>query len=132
MSQQANTAEAPTKTSILTKVAIVWAAIAALVPTVIGVIMLRTPQRVMTPGTTVAETFATMAYRNFGFSAVLALALFTQPRNVVAFLLLARGLTEWADGLSGVFIARDAWLMPAIGGLGDLVFAYVLYRSQRR
>lgn len=117
------------RTSILVKVAIVWAAIATLVPSVIGVLMVQDPASLTTPGTTVADTFAALAYRNFAFSAVLALALLTQPRRVIAFLLAARGLTEWGDAFSGVFVARDAWLMPTLGGLGDLLFAWVLYRS---
>ena len=50
MSQQTAAAQAPGKTSILAKVAIVWAAIAAVVPTVIGVIMVRTPLLALLPG----------------------------------------------------------------------------------
>ena len=116
----------------LRRFALGWAALAAIVPTIFGTVMLLKPERLIAPGTTVAQTFATLAYRNFAFSAVLAFAVLTQPRQVVAFLLAARGLTELVDGLSGVFIARDAWLMPAIGGLCDLAFAWVLYRSDRR
>jgi len=45
-------------------------------------------------------------------------ALITQPKRVVAFLLIGRGLTELADGLSGIFVASGgAAIGPYIGGL---------------
>ena len=122
---------APGTSPILLKVALVWAALAAIIPTIFGIVMLVAPDKLIAPGTTVVQTFATLAYRNFAFSAVLALAVATQPRRVVAFLLAARGLTEAVDGFSGVFIAHDAWVMPAIGGVTDCIFAWLLYRSDR-
>jgi hypothetical protein len=115
--------------STLDKLALVWAALATLIPVVFGVILVRNPGSLLAPGITVLDVMRGMGLRNFAFSLVLAVALLTQPRRVAAFLLAARGLTEWADALSGVFEAPV--LVPVIGGLGDLLFAYVLYKSQR-
>ena len=123
------TSSAPLKSSNLEKVALFWAALATLIPVVFGVLLVTKPASLLAPGTTVLDVMRGMGLRNFAFSLVLAVALLTQPRRVPAFLLAARGLTEWADALSGVFEAPT--LVPVIGGLGDLLFAYVLYRSQR-
>ena len=123
------TASAAPKSSLLEKVALVWAALAALIPVIFGVLLLTRPASLLAPGSTVLDVMRGMGLRNFAFSLVLAVAVLTQPRRVPAFLLAARGLTEWADALSGVFEAPI--LVPVIGGLGDLLFSYVLYRSQR-
>lgn len=119
----------PLKSSPLEKGALVWAALATLIPIVFGVLLVTRPASLLSSGTTVLDVMRGMGLRNFAFSLVLAVALLTQPRRVTAFLLAARGLTEWADALSGVFEAPI--LVPIIGGLGDLLFSFVLYRSQR-
>ena len=122
------TTAAPTTT--FHKFALVWTALVTVIPTIFGIIMLIDATPISTPGTTVVDVFHAMAFRNFAFSAVLAFALFTQPKRVVAVLLVARGLTEWADALSGIFAASPgASVAPWLGGLGDLIIGIYFYRK---
>jgi hypothetical protein len=120
---------APPKSTALYTFAVVWTILVTLIPAVFGVIMLISPGAVTTPGLQAADVLRAMSYRNFAASAVLALALLTQPKRVVAFLLVARGLTELADGLSGVFVtSAGAAVGPYIGGIGDLLIAYYFFK----
>ena len=119
----------PPQSTAFYKFAVVWTALVTIIPAIFGFIMLGHHEAVTTPGVDVAAVFRAMAYRNFAFSAVLGLALMTQPKQVVAFLLAARGLTEWADGISGVFVASSgAAFAPFVGGFGDLLIAYYFFR----
>ena len=114
----------------LHRFALVWTALVTIIPAIFGVIMLVRPGAATTPGATANDVFRAMAYRNFAFSTVLAAALFSQPKRVVAFLLFARGLTEWADGLSGVFAASSgATIAPFVGGLGDILIGLYFLRA---
>lgn len=104
-----------------------WAALATLIPAVISVLLLTNSTPLIVSGTQVVDVVRTIGYRNIGFSLVLAVALFTQPKRVVAFLLMARGLTEWGDALGGIFTAPTA--VPCIGGLGDLLVGFYFLRK---
>lgn len=43
-----------------------------------------------------------VAFRNIGYSIVLLIALLTQPKNVVGFLLIARGATDIGDPVASL------------------------------
>src|SRR5258708_32453976 len=94
--------------SVLDRVAVVWTALVTIIPCIFGVLMLASPHAVTVASATAIDVFRAMAYRNFAFSAVLGFALVTQPKRAVAVLLAARGLTEIADGASGVFATSIA------------------------
>jgi hypothetical protein len=113
--------------------AIVWTGLVTLIPAVFGVIMVHDHTAVTTPGVTATDVFGAMAYRNFAFSLVLLGALALQlsrghATQALAFLLLARGLTEVADGVSGTFAAGPG---PFIGGTGDVLFAAYFFLRAR-
>jgi hypothetical protein len=119
----------PSSSSALTKVAFVWAALAALIPAAVSVVLLTNPGPLIKPGAQLVDLIRVVGYRNIGYSLVLAVALFTQPSRVIAFLLFARGLTELGDGLSGVFSAPGP--VPYIGGLGDILIGYYFLRRAK-
>src|SRR5438045_9310800 len=117
---EAITAAAPvTKKPLLYKVGLAWAGLATIIPAVISVFLITNPGKVMTPGVQVEQVMRGMGYRNIAFSLVLAAAIFTQPGRVIGFVLAARGLTELADGLSGIFVQGGNGFVPFLGPAGD-------------
>jgi hypothetical protein len=113
------------------RIGVVWTVLVTIIPTVIGIMLLTSPAPLLSPGIPVSAVLDTIAYRNIVLSGVLLAALLTQPKRTVAYILIIRGLTEWADALSGVFVSPSFWLVPFIGGLGSLIVAYYFLRSEK-
>jgi hypothetical protein len=76
---------------------------------------------------TVQNLTVMVAFRNIGFSIVLLIALLTQPKNVVSFLLIARGATDVGDPVASLITTGQLSAMvvtPLVGAVLTFLCAY--------
>ena len=101
-----------------------WSWLAVILPAVLGVTLLFNPAAM--PAT--MENLITMvAFRNLAFSIVLLIALLTQSRQVVGFLLIARGATDVGDPLANFITTGQLTanvIMPLVGAALTFACAY--------
>lgn len=101
-----------------------WSWLAVILPALLATAMLSDPSAVPASAN---DLVVTMAFRNLTFSIVLLVALLTQPRQVVGFLLIARGATDVGDPLSSLMTTGQLTatvIAPLVGAVLTFACAY--------
>jgi hypothetical protein len=101
-----------------------WSWLAVVLPAFLAVALLLNPNAMPA---TVNDLVVMVAFRNLAFSIVLLIALLTQPRQVVGFLLIARGATDIGDPLANLVTTGQfsaTVLTPLIGAVFTFLCAY--------
>lgn len=85
----------------------VWGFIAVILPSLIGLALILTPEAAITIDTSASELAVTLGFRNLTISLVLLYSLLRRYDKVTGFLLIARGLTELGDAVSYILLYQQ-------------------------
>jgi hypothetical protein len=101
-----------------------WSWLAVILPAFLAVGLLLNPTAMPA---TANDLIVMVAFRNLAFSIVLLVALLTQPKQVVGFLLIARGATDVGDPLANLITSGQlsaTVITPLIGAVFTFLCAY--------
>lgn len=109
-----------------------WSWLAVILPAALAIMLLSSPTAMPATAT---DLVAMVAFRNLAFSAVLLGALLTQPKQVVGFLLVARGATDVADPLANLITTGQlsaTVITPMVGAVLTFACAYYWLQTTRK
>ncbi|MEI6532309.1 MAG: hypothetical protein WCO06_00565 [Candidatus Roizmanbacteria bacterium] len=110
-----------------------WIVISIVVPMIIGSVLIFSPYLFFTKEITASALAGTMGLRNIAISIVLILALYNKNYGVIIYILMLRGLTEVADGLSIVISGQSGNVIPAFVLAGVSFFvAYTMQKTLKK
>lgn len=113
----------------------IWSIIAVLIPTLVGLAFILSAATIIPAGTTAVDLARTVGFRNIALAIPTLIALFQKKWQIVGYLLLARGFSEFGDTASliwakGSFAPADSGTF--VVGLISLAAGYVLIKNTKK